>query len=152
DKSIIKITIVTLVVILGMLLLVYRSVVTAVLLLAMVGVQVQAARGVVAFLGLHQVIGLSTFAVNLLVSLGLAVGTDYGIFFLGRYQEARQAGEDRETAFYTTYRSVAKVVLGSGLTIAGAIFCLSFARLPYFQTMGIPTAVAMVVAVAVALT
>ncbi|NOP94906.1 MULTISPECIES: RND family transporter [Mycolicibacterium] len=152
DKSIIKITIVTLVVILAMLLLVYRSVVTAVLLLAMVGVQVQAARGVVAFLGLHQVIGLSTFAVNLLVSLGIAVGTDYGIFFLGRYQEARQAGEDRETAFYTTYRSVAKVVLGSGLTIAGAIFCLSFARLPYFQTMGIPTAVAMVVAVAVALT
>jgi RND superfamily putative drug exporter len=38
------------------------------------------------------------------------------------------------------------------LTIAGAIFCLSFARLPYFQTLGVPTAVAMVVAVAVALT
>ncbi|OBB21518.1 hypothetical protein A5761_30305 [Mycolicibacterium setense] len=152
DKSIIKITIVTLVVILTMLLLVYRSIVTAVLLLVMVGVQVQAARGVVALLGEHQVIGLSTFAVNLLVSLGIAVGTDYGIFFLGRYQEARQAGEDREAAFYTTYRSVAKVVLGSGLTIAGAIFCLSFARLPYFQTMGVPTAVAMIVAVAVALT
>ncbi|OBK07801.1 hypothetical protein A5746_28770 [Mycolicibacterium conceptionense] len=152
DKSIIKITIVTLVVIFTMLLLVYRSIVTAVLLLVMVGIQVQAARGVVAFLGEHQVIGLSTFAVNLLVSLGIAVGTDYGIFFLGRYQEARQAGEDREAAFYTTYRSVAKVVLGSGMTIAGAIFCLSFARLPYFQTMGVPTAVAMVVAVAVALT
>lgn len=44
------------------------------------------------------------------------------------------------------------MVLASGLTIAGAIFCLSFARLPYFQTMGIPTAVAMAVAVAVALT
>ncbi|MDT0393072.1 MMPL family transporter, partial [Streptomyces dubilierae] len=133
-------------------LLVYRSIVTAVLLLLMVGIQVQAARGVVALLGEHQVIGLSTFAVNLLVSLGIAVGTDYGIFFLGRYQEARQAGEDRDAAFYTTYRSVAKVVLGSGMTIAGAIFCLSFARLPYFQTMGVPTAVAMVVAVAVALT
>ncbi|OBF40122.1 hypothetical protein A5719_14660 [Mycolicibacterium peregrinum] len=152
DKSIIKITVVSLVVILTMLLLVYRSIVTAVLLLLMVGIQVQAARGVVALLGQHQVIGLSTFAVNLLVSLGIAVGTDYGIFFLGRYQEARQAGEDRDTAFYTTYRSVAKVVLGSGMTIAGAIFCLSFARLPYFQTMGVPTAVAMVVAVAVALT
>ncbi|OBB23894.1 hypothetical protein A5792_31450 [Mycolicibacterium peregrinum] len=152
DHSIIKITIVTLVVILTMLLLVYRSIVTAVLLLLMVGIQVQVARGVVALLGDHGVIGLSTFAVNLLVSLGIAVGTDYGIFFLGRYQEARQAGEDRETAFYTTYRSVAKVVLGSGMTIAGAIFCLTFARLPYFHTMGVPTAVAMVVAVAVALT
>jgi putative drug exporter of the RND superfamily len=152
DKSIVKITAVTLVVILTMLLFVYRSVVTAILLLVMVGMQVQAARGVVALLGDHQVIGLSTFAVNLLVSLGIAVGTDYGIFYIGRYQEARQAGEERDQAFYTTYHSVAKVVLASGLTIAGAIFCLSFARLPYFQTMGAPTAVAMVVAVAVALT
>jgi putative drug exporter of the RND superfamily len=152
DKSIIKITLVTLVVILAMLLIVYRSVVTAILLLIMVGIQVQAARGLVAFLGDHGVIGLSTFAVNLLVSLGIAVGTDYGIFFIGRYHEARQAGEDREAAFYTTYRSTAKVVLASGLTIAGAIFCLSFARLPYFQTLGAPTAVAMVAAVAVALT
>ena len=86
------------------------------------------------------------------VSLGIAAGTDYGIFFFGRYQEARQAGEDRATAYYTTYHGVAKVVLASGLTIAGAVFCLSFTRLPSFQTLGIPCAVGMVVAVAVALT
>ncbi|MEU9805908.1 RND family transporter [Mycobacterium sp. NPDC050853] len=152
DTSIVKITLVTFVVILTVLLFVYRSIVTVILLLIMVGVQVQAARGIVALLGDHGVIGLSTFAVNLLVSLGIAVGTDYGIFFIGRYHEARQAGEDRETAFYTTYSSVAKVVVASGLTIAGAIFCLSFTRLPYFQTMGIPAAVGMVVAVAVAVT
>ncbi|GAT11603.1 transmembrane transport protein MmpL [Mycolicibacterium novocastrense] len=152
DKSIIKITIVTVAVIIAMLLFVYRSIVTAVLLLLIVGVQVQAARGVVALLGDHEIIGLSTFAVNMLVSLGIAIGTDYGIFFTGRYHEARQAGEDRVTAFYTTYSSVAKVVLASGMTIAGAIFCLSFTRLPYFQTMGIPTAVGMVIAVLVALT
>ncbi|UNB55907.1 RND family transporter [Mycolicibacterium sp. YH-1] len=152
DHSIIRITVVTLAVIFTMLVLVYRSVATAILLLVMVGIQVQVARGAVALLGDHEIIGLSTFAVNLLVSLGIAVGTDYGIFFTGRYQEARQAGQDLETAFYTTYRSVAKVVLASGLTIAGAIYCLSFARLPYFQTLGAPTAVAMVVAVAVAVT
>ena len=28
--------------------------------------------------------------------------------------------------------------LGSGLTVAGAVFCLSFTRLPYFQSLGIP--------------
>jgi len=152
DASILKITIVTVIVIITMLLFVYRSITTVVLVLLMVGVQVQAARGVVAFLGDHGVFGLSIFSINMLVSLGLAVGTDYGIFFVGRYHEARQAGEDKETAFYTTYRSVAKVVLASGLTIAGAVLCLSFARLPYFQTMGIPTAIGMVVAVLVALT
>lgn len=152
DASILKITIVTVIVIITMLLFVYRSITTVILLLLMVGVQVQAARGVVAFLGDHGVFGLSIFSINMVVSLGLAVATDYGIFFVGRYHEARQAGEDRETAFYTTYRSVAKVVLASGLTIAGATLCMSFARLPYFQTMGIPTAIGMTVAVLVALT
>ena len=143
---------VTMLVIFTMLLLVYRSVVTVVLLLITVFVELAAARGIVAFLGYHQLIGLSTFAVNLLVSLGIAAGTDYAIFFFGRYQEARQHGETREAAFYTMYHGVAHVVLASGLTIAGATFCLSFCRMPYFQTIGVPCAVGMLVAVAVALT
>ena len=98
------------------------------------------------------IIGLSTFAINILITLAIAAGTDYGIFFMGRYHEARQAGEDRETAYYTAYRGVAHVILASGLTIAGATYCLSFTRLPIFQTMGAPCALGMLVAVAVALT
>jgi RND superfamily putative drug exporter len=152
DRTVATITLVSVSVIFIMLLLVYRSVITVVLLLLAVGIELQVARGIVAFLGHHEIIGLTTFAVNLLVSLGIAAGTDYGIFFIGRYQEARQAGESRETAFYTTYRGVAKVVLASGLTIAGAVFCLSFTRLPYFQSLGVPCAVGVAVAVAVALT
>jgi RND superfamily putative drug exporter len=152
DQSIIRITILSIAVIFTMLLLVYRSIITVILLLMMVGIELMVARGVVAFLGYHQVIGLSTFAVNLLTSLSIAAGTDYGIFFIGRYQEARQAGEDRATAFFTTYRGTAHVVLASGLTIAGATYCLSFARMPYFKSLGMPCAVGMLVAVAVALT
>ena len=135
-----------------MLLLVFRSIVTVFLLLVMVGIQLQVARGIVAFLGDHGLLALLPTSSICWYPSGIAAGTDYGIFFAGRYQEARQAGEDRETAFYTTYRSVAKVVLASGLTIAGAIFCLSFTRLPFFQPLGVPGAVGILVAVAVALT
>ncbi len=152
DKSMAKITMTSVAVILIMLLLVYRSPISVFLLLVTVGVELSAARGTVALIGHSGLIGLSTFAVTLLTSLAIAAGTDYGIFIIGRYQEARQAGEEREMAFYTMYRGTAHVVLGSGLTIAGATFCLSFARLPYFQTMGVPCAVGMLVAVAVALT
>jgi RND superfamily putative drug exporter len=152
NRTVILVTAVSLTVIFVMLLLVFRSVVSAIVLLLMVGIQLQVARGIVAFLGDHEIVGLTTYVVNLLVSVGLAAGTDYGIFFFGRYQEARQAGEDRESAFFTTYRGVAKVVLASGLTIAGAIFCLSFTRLPFFQPLGLPCAVGILVAVAVALT
>ena len=138
NKTVILITAVSIAVIFIMLLLVYRSIITVLLLLVVVAIQLQAARGVVAFLGYHGMIGLTTFAINLLVSLCIAAGTDYGIFFVGRYQEAREAGEDRETAYYTTYRGVAKVVLASGLTIAGAIFCLQLYPAALFQRPGCP--------------
>lgn len=152
QQTITTVTLVSLAVIFVMLLITYRSIATVILILVVVGIELQVARGTVAFLGLHEYIGLTTFAVTLLVALVIAAGTDYGIFFVGRYQEARQAGEDRETAYYTTYRGVAKVVLASGSTIAGAVLCLSFTRLAFFQVLGVPCAVGIMVAVAVALT
>ena len=152
DSSVKIIELVTVAVIILMLLFFYRSIVTVLLVLVMLVLGLSATRGVVAFLGYHDLIGLSTFATQLLVTLAIAATTDYAIFLIGRYQEARTIGEDRESAFYTMFRGTAHVVLGSGMTIAGATFCLSFTRLPYFQTLGIPLAVGMVVAVLVALT
>ncbi len=152
DRSVRIIELTTFVVIITMLLLVYRSITTLFIVLLMVVLQLQAARGVVAFLGYHNLIGLSTFATQLLVTLAIAASTDYAIFLIGRYQEARSMGEDRESAYYTMFHGTAHVVLGSGLTIAGATLCLHFTRLPYFQTLGIPMAVGMVVAVGAALT
>jgi RND superfamily putative drug exporter len=151
DRSLKLITGLTFLVIIVMLLFVYRSIATVLLVMAMVFLELAAARGVVAFLGYHNLIGLSTFAVNLLVMLAIAAATDYAIFLIGRYQEARALGEDRESAFYTMYRGTGHVILGSGLTIAGATFCLRFTRLPYFQTLGVPLAIGMLVVVLAAL-
>ncbi|ORA12729.1 RND family transporter [Mycobacterium arosiense] len=147
DSSLKLVTIITLLVILISLFIVYRSVVTVLLVLVMVVLEVAASRGVVAALGYYNLIELSTFSVNLLTMLGIAAGTDYAIFVLGRYHEARTAGEDRHAAFYTMYRGTAHVILGSGLTIAGATYCLHFTRLPYFQTLGVPLALGILVAV-----
>jgi len=147
DRSMTFIEVATFTVIIIMLLLVYRSIVTVLITLVMVVLSLATARGLVAFLGYHDIIGLSTFATNLLVTLAIAAATDYAIFLIGRYQEARSLGEDKESAFYTMFHGTAHVVLGSGLTIAGATFCLSFTRLPYFQTLGVPLAIGMVVVV-----
>jgi RND superfamily putative drug exporter len=152
DRSVRIIEFVTFAVIITMLLLVYRSIITVLLTLVMVVLALAATRGVVAFLGYHELIGLSTFATNLLVTLAIAASTDYAIFLTGRYQEGRTIGQDRVTAFHTMYRGTAHVVLGSGMTIAGATFCLSFTRLPYFRSLGVPLAVGMTTAVFVALT
>ncbi len=152
NASLAKITLFTLGAIAIMLLLVYRSIVTTLVQLFMTFVALACSRGVVAVLAYNNAFGLTTFAANILTMLAIAAGTDYGIFLVGRYQEARRAGEDRESAYYTTFRGVAPVVLGSGLTIAGATYCLSFARLPWFNTMGAPVAIGMLVVVAAGLT
>jgi RND superfamily putative drug exporter len=152
DRSMQLIELVTFSVIILMLLLVYRSIITVLIVLVMVVLELAAARGFVAFLGFYDIIGLSTFATNLLVTLAIAAATDYAIFLIGRYQEARGIGEDRESAYYTMFGGTAHVVLGSGLTIAGATFCLHFTNLPYFQSLGIPLAIGMVICVLAALT
>jgi RND superfamily putative drug exporter len=152
EKGVAIVTMITIVVIMVMLVVVYRSVVTMLVVLFMVFVELLAARGTVAVLGNYGIIGLSTFANNLLVLMAIAAGTDYAIFVVGRYHEARGQGETREEAFYTMFHSTAHVVLGSGLTIAGAMYCLSFCRLPYFESLGVPCAVGMLVAVIAALT
>ena len=152
NKSLITIMFVTIVLIIAMLLAVYRSLSTALLILLMVMMELICGRGFVSFLAFHKFIQISEFASNILVSLILGAGTDYAIFLIGRYHEARHAGEDRETAYYSAVNGVSHVILGSGLAVAGATFCLTFTRLNYFNTCGIPCAVAMLTAVAAALT
>jgi putative drug exporter of the RND superfamily len=152
NNSLNNITIVTIFLIIGMLMLVYRSPVTLFVPLAGVLFELLVAKGVTATLGHLGYIELSSFAVNIVVALTLGAGTDYGIFLIGRYHEARHDGESREEAFYTAYKSVTPVILGSGLTIAGACYCLTFARLNYFHTMGPAVAIVMLFTISAALT
>jgi putative drug exporter of the RND superfamily len=152
SKGTAKVTTITVGMIALMLFFVYRSVLTTLLVLGTVLIEMSAARGLVAFLGNSGIIDLSTYATNILTLLVIAAGTDYAIFFVGRYQEARTAGEDRETAFYTMYHGTTHIVLGSGLTVAGATACLGFTRLPYFQSLGIPAALGVLIALVAALT
>ncbi|ADT97553.1 MMPL/RND family transporter [Mycolicibacterium gilvum] len=152
DASMKTIEAVTIGIIIVMLLIIYRSIVTTVVTMAMVFVGLLSARGIVSFLGFHEVFGLTTFATSMVVTLAIAAATDYAIFLIGRYQEARRSGMDRESAYYDMFHGTAHVVLASGLTIAGATACLHFTRLPYFQSMGFPLAIGMVIVVAAALT
>ncbi len=152
NASLNNVTIVTILLIVVMLLLVYRSPATLLVPLGGVLFEMLVARGIVATLGHLGYIELSSFAVNIVVALTLGAGTDYGIFLMGRYHEARQAGESREDSFYIAYRGVTPIIIGSGLTIAGACYCLTFARLNYFHTMGPAVAITMLFTIAAAMT
>ncbi len=152
DESMVTLTVVTIIVIIVMLLVAYRSFTRAIIPLLGVLITLATARGVVSLLVENHLIGISSFAMNMAVSLVLGVATDYGVFYLGRFQEARRAGQASEAAYYTSVHSVAHVVLGSGIAISGACLCLSLTTLDYFRTLGPPCFVAMVIAVVAALT
>src|SRR3954470_15242488 len=152
NESTTFVTLLTVGVIAIMLLIVYRSPVTMILALVTVLIEMAAARGIVSFLANIGLIGLSTYSTNILTLLVIAAGTDYVIFLLGRYHERRNEGDERETAYYDMYRGTSHVILGSGLTIAGAVACLYFTRLPYFQSLGIPAAIGVLVALVASLT
>ena len=152
DSGMIKMTVVTMIVITIMLTLVYRSVSTVLLILAIVGIEMGASRGVVAVIGHLGLMDFSTFSVPLMTALAIAAGTDYAIFLLGRYHEARQNGEDPESAYYTAFHGVGHVILGSGLTIAGAMLTLRLTRLSYFNSLAYPSAIALLIVVAAAMT
>jgi putative drug exporter of the RND superfamily len=152
NASLNNVTIVTILLIIVLLLLVYRSFAILLVPLASVLFEMLVAKGVVSTLGHFGYIELSSFAVNIVIALTLGAGTDYGIFLMGRYHEARQAGESREDAYYIAYKGVTPIIIGSGLTIAGACYCLTFARLNYFHTMGPAVAITMLFTIAAALT
>ena len=152
DAGMIKMTVVTMIVITIMLALVYRSVSTVLLILAIVGIEMGAARGTVAVVGKLGLMDFSTFSVPLMTALSIAAGTDYAIFLIGRYHESRQNGEDPESAYYSAFRGVGHVILGSGLTIAGAMLTLRLTRLSYFNSLAFPSALALIIVVAAAMT
>ena len=147
-----KTTLITLGVIAVMLFSLYRRFTTVIFVIFTVMIELTASRGVVAVLANAGIIELSTYSTNLLTLLVIAAGTDYAIFILGRFHEARHTGQDRVSAFETMYRGTSHIILGSGLTIAGAVFCLTFTRLPYFKSLGIPAAIGILVALVAALT
>jgi putative drug exporter of the RND superfamily len=131
DRSLKTITVVTIVIITIMLLIAYRRISTALIMLFTILIELGAARGVVATLGYYNIIGLSTFAVNLLVVLVIArIGRLHHFPCGPRSGGPLARPRPHRHAYYTMHKGTAHVVLGSGLTVAGAMFCMSFTRLP----------------------
>ena len=152
DHQMLLITAATVLVIMVLLLIVYRSPVTAAIPLVSVGLALAVARPLVALLGNHGVVEVSLFSVALVAAMILGAGTDYAIFLIGRYHEGRRRGVDRADALVDAYRGVAPVIIGSALTMSAALACLSLAKVGMFRSTGIPCAIGVLGAMSAALT
>ena len=100
-----------------------------------------------------EVTGLSIFALNLIIGLGLGLAIDYSLFVVSRFREEMERHEDdRLAALRATMGSAGRTVLFSAVTVAAALASLVVFPQRFLYSMGIGGALVSLVAALMALT
>lgn len=90
--------------------------------------------------------------IMMLFSILMGVGTDYAIFIVARYREERIKGHNREEAVRTSVTWAGESISTSGATVMISFFALGIADFSMIRTMGIVMGVAIGLSLLVALT
>ncbi|MFI7060600.1 MMPL family transporter [Kribbella sp. NPDC050124] len=117
-----------------LLVLIYRRVSLA---LVTLGVGIFAVGGALA--GLRAIAAfteVSTFAANLSLVMGLALGVDYCLFVIARYREELARGVDVGDAVVAAVRTAGRTVFFSGLTVAMSLLALLLFPLSFLRSFG----------------
>jgi uncharacterized membrane protein YdfJ with MMPL/SSD domain len=96
--------------------------------------------------GVNQLYGLSIFALNLVIGLGLGLAIDYSLFLLTRYREELARQGPTTAAVLTTMRTAGRTVAFSASTVAVALAALTVFPLGFIKSMGMAGATVAVVA------
>ncbi|MEB6549866.1 MMPL family transporter [Heyndrickxia sporothermodurans] len=129
-----KTEIITVIFILIVLILVFRSVVAPIIPLVTVGLTYLVSQSVVAFLVDKLNFPLSNFTQIFLVAVLFGIGTDYCILLLSRYKEELSKGNDTFGAILATYKSAGKTVVFSGLAVMIGFASIGFASFKLYQS------------------
>lgn len=118
------------------------------LLTALVGV----AAAVAGVLSMTGAFTISSTALTLALMIGLAVGIDYALFILTRHRSHLAEGAEPDEAAGLAAGTAGSAVVFAGLTVVIAMAGLSVVGIPFLTVMGLSAALAVLTAVAVALT
>src|SRR5687767_11063405 len=124
-----------------LLLLVFGSVVSASLPLAIGALSVVGTLAVLRLINL--VTEVSIFSLNLTTAMGLGLAIDYALFVVSRYREELRAGHDPNTAVVRTVRTAGRTVAFSAVTVAASLCALlvfPFSFLRSFAYAGVAVA------------
>jgi RND superfamily putative drug exporter len=142
--------VVSLLIILPLLLIVFATVVGALLPL---GVGVLAVLGGLAGVGLlARVTDVSTYSTNIVTLIGLGVAIDYSLFIVNRFREELAAGGSTEQALITSMRTSGRAVTFSGITVAIGLSAMLFFQGTFLASMGFAGTIVVAIAVLYALT
>jgi uncharacterized membrane protein YdfJ with MMPL/SSD domain len=100
--------------------------------------------------GVNELYGLSIFALNLVIGMGLGLAVDYTLFIVTRFREELAAGRDTPRAIAETMRHAGRTVLFSATTVAAALATLVLFPQEFLKSMGLAGAIVALVAAAAA--
>ncbi len=118
------------------------------LLTAIVGVGI----GIAGITTLTGFITLSSVTSALGSMLGLAVGIDYALFIMSRYQHEARSGRSLEDSAGSAVGTAGSAVIFAGLTVIIALVGLSITGIGFLAQMGLGGAATVAIAVLIALT
>ena len=124
----VKLLLGTVILVLILLLLIYRSPVLPFVPLLAVGFGYFVAGGILALIAKATGSLLSGQAASLMVILLFGAGTDYGLLLISRYREELRREPDARLALATALGETWEAIAASGLTVTLAVLTLLFAR------------------------
>jgi putative drug exporter of the RND superfamily len=95
---------------------------------------------------------VSTYALNIVTLIGLGTSIDYSLFVVARFREELAAGAAREDALARSMATAGRAVVFSGLTVAIGLSGLLFFEGTFLASLGLAGAIVVAVAVVYALT
>ncbi len=101
--------------------------------------------------GVNQFYGLSVFALNLVIGMGLGLAVDYTLFLVTRFRQELSAGADVTEAIGTTMARAGHTVVFSAVTVACALATLTLFPQGFLKSMGLAGACTALVAATAAL-
>lgn len=132
--------------VLGVLLLVYRSAVTMILPLVTIGSSVVIAQALVAGYSQLTGAGVSNQSIVFLSAILAGAGTDYAVFLISRYHDYLRLGKDSDQAIKAAMLSIGKVITASATMVGITFLLLSFTKMGVFKTVGVSSAIGIGVA------
>ncbi|WP_280455715.1 MMPL family transporter [Nocardia brasiliensis] len=152
EKGMAIIGIATIVLILVLLLIIFRSPVIALLPIITIGAVSSLVNGLIAMVAKAFDLQVDSSVTAILLVVLYGVGTDYILFLMFRYRERLRAGEDPKTAMVSAVTRVGEAITSAAGAVIIAFMALTLSTLGMFRALGPALAIAVAVALLAGLT
>jgi len=142
----------TVALIIGLILVIFRSPIAALVPILVIGVVYAVTTKLVAAVGEAFDLNVSQDLQTVLLIVLFGIGTDYILFLVFRYRERLRAGDDKRAAMVASVERVGEVIASAASAVIVAFLVLLLASLGFFGSLGPALAIAVAVMLVTSLT